>query len=230
MADDCPICQVSLGCAAFQQTSDDTEVSENVFRLKCGHAFHNGCLCRALRLENGCPLCRTAAIDGDEEDITEMDIVVDADGNLQLRVSNDDGGLNGAPAMNVEEAREALDLMDTARRDPSVQRARAEANRAKQRYRRFEAELQKARRKAVSEAVDGFRGAWRDKFESERRSFRRALRRVRRAEINAIEKASGLEGREKFLRMLETYRPTDYCVEGPGYSSFGPLKRKFWAV
>jgi hypothetical protein len=61
---DCPICVESLGRCEdeliqnYTQPGEDADVSDNVFRLKCGHAFHCNCIVRQLRLKNECPVCR----------------------------------------------------------------------------------------------------------------------------------------------------------------------------
>lgn len=59
----CAICFESLGPsleAYVKDTTEDIDVCENVFRLKCGHAFHTNCVVRSLRMTPQCPSCRSS--------------------------------------------------------------------------------------------------------------------------------------------------------------------------
>lgn len=64
---ECPICVEPLceedgngngPIANYTSPGEDQDVTANVFRLKCGHAFHCNCIVRQLRLKNECPVCR----------------------------------------------------------------------------------------------------------------------------------------------------------------------------
>lgn len=98
---DCPICAEPLGeaqsdIAHFQSECDkDSDVNSKVFRLSCGHAYHNACLVRHLRTHRECPTCRGVSDEGQAasalENLWNSDIPIDLDMILEI---NSQGQLN----------------------------------------------------------------------------------------------------------------------------------------
>ena len=152
----CPICKSDLGHLEFEAILEDTEISDDVFRLKCGHAFHNSCLCRALRTENRCPTCRQAP----EIEDTELRLIIGADGLLAISQDED----VELPAFNVEEARQVSAAINELRSDFALQKLRRRANIQEKKYRALEQELLFQRSLALKEAMSQFRSAYRSEF------------------------------------------------------------------
>ena len=83
---DCPICCEALGdgLTHFQSSSSDHDVSETVFRLSCGHTYHNACIIRHLRQSKECPTCRGVKTKPDESETLDDSDSADADYILEI--------------------------------------------------------------------------------------------------------------------------------------------------
>lgn len=218
---ECLICQCDLGVAAFvapNATSVDCEDGP-AFRLKCGHAYHTNCLCRALRLDAACPMCRnTQPVEDNSIRMTMRDGVIEFSLGMEAyeEVVYDAVGPQAPDSIGAR----FLETFDETQKDPRVQRARAAVNKAKKYYRQVEASIMRARASALSDTLAQFRRVHQRNFEEARRGLRRALHKLKACESVPIEAALGPEVR----KYIEPYT-VDFWV---GNNDFGPLKRSFW--
>lgn len=240
MDTDCFICRVDLGVPAFVApgpNEEDLEVSSEVFRLRCGHAYHNGCLCRALRGDSGCPVCRgrVGPVPGSAVlDDGEWTLQFTADGTAVIRMSVDDGerdypdeGLDafqGPPMDEFERASAFVTALESVRSLAPIQMLRREVNQEKKRYRKLVRELMDLRAQHIGEALRSFKQAQHARFKEARRALKRRLRRLQNAELDR-------------LRALNPQFVDDSRLFGPGewdiarladLDIFGPHKHKFW--
>jgi uncharacterized protein (DUF433 family) len=164
MDHDCAICRTDLGTLAFEKCSSDQEVTDLVFRLKCGHAFHNGCLCRALRAQESCPSCRETK---NTDTAREFEFQVGTDGNIIITVPQDaeaDGPINNF----VTGIRDVMAVNVFIDRSSEVQSARAAANKAHRRYRAAEASIMNRRCELIKDALQRLGHEKRDFFNKEK--------------------------------------------------------------
>jgi len=215
----CPICKSDMGCSDFASSAEDQEVNDEIFRLKCGHAFHNGCLCRSLRNDARCPVCRGGGLREEQE----LRIIVDENGLLSIEESDvQDNEEDIAEAnFNVEEARVVNETLITIGRNTVVQKARARVNAATKAYRKLEHTLFRERSKALRHATDNFRSNWRNDFEKARRDLKRTLKTLKK--IETAEVAKVIEGVD-----LNAYINYDVEPHVGNKDTFGPLKHSFW--
>jgi len=209
----CPICKCDLGHLDFEAVDQDTEVSEDVFRLKCGHAFHTTCLCHALRVENRCPTCRN----GVDSEVQELQIVLGPDGLLTIS-HNDDIQL---PDFNVDEARQVSSAINSIRSDFQLQKLRRRANIHEKRYRALEQELMFQRSAMLKEALSKFRYEYRAIFEKEKRGLRAIIKKVRLYEIQKLSEMPEISA-------LDYRKYLDFNLDSRVGTDFGPLKTRFW--
>lgn len=210
MDQDCPICHESLGYAAFEPVPTDVQVSETVFRLKCGHGFHMGCLCHSLRLETACPLCRTSAVEADEEWIPDEEASADDD--------EDD-----EPADMHRLAELTAGLLQATRK-PQIQAARSKLHRQLNRYRTFERQLQQDRANCIKKALREFRETRYPQFRTQYILMHRSLKRLRKLEQEATSEVLGEDVSEEFRQwFLSGYRVQNWAASG-----FGPFETRFW--
>jgi len=220
---ECAICQTDLGAKAYIKVTSDLEVSETVFRLKCGHAFHNGCLCRALRNDAKCPSCRTSS---DEPDSArDFQFTVGSDGNIVITIPET---TQEAPEF-VSGVRDIYNANAFIDRNTEVQRARADANKALRRYRAAEIEITNRRRQLISGALRRLRDECRDTFNKEKRIYLNSLRFLRSKEkeigLKYVENNSlGDDIKNDIILMVD--ETTD--IKTRASSDFGPLKTRFW--
>jgi hypothetical protein len=218
---DCAICHSTLGIADFVQgCNEDREESPEVFRLRCGHAFHNGCLCRSLRNDSGCPMCRGTAgeIAQDEQ---QLRIVVDADGLLTIRTEDVEEEDVAETTFNLEEARVVSESLNTVGRLTNVQKARARVNLATKEYRKIEHTLFRARAAFLKSAIDDFRATWRSPFEKVRKNLKRKLKTLKTIETAEVFKVLPDVN-------LDSYINYDVEPHVGNKDTFGPLKHTFW--
>jgi len=217
---DCPICKCDLGFPDFVASSEDHEESEQVFRLKCGHAFHNACLCRALRTDHGCPMCRGTLEETAADGITNMQIVVDADGLLTLQTVQTEPDV-AETTFDLAEARRVNEALTAVGSVTSVQKARFKVNKATRKYRLLEHSLFKERATTLRKALDDFRDKHRNVFDKERRNLKRTLRSLRH--IETAEVAKVLNDVD-----LSSYINYEVGAHVGNNETFGPLKHSFW--
>lgn len=218
---ECPICQTDLNVVAYVQPGVDAIDAEDQedFRLKCGHAFHIGCLCRALRTETSCPVCRSTT--ANRENTIQMTL---RDGVLEFTINPED--------VEEEPTQQPIDATVTTRveaymteftkvqRLPAVQKARAELRRAKRKYRDMESNLMQVRADVLRDALDTFKSQYQRSFEDSKRALKRALRRVKDLEEKPI-----LRAIPDAQMYMDPYTLADYVGNN---NMFGPLKRSFW--
>lgn len=54
----CVICQEDMFCSQCERKADHEHVDQNLIKLPCGHAFHDGCVSSWLKMSEKCPTCR----------------------------------------------------------------------------------------------------------------------------------------------------------------------------
>jgi len=210
---DCPICKCDLGYPEFEAIEQDTDISEDVFRLKCGHAFHNSCLCRALRTENKCPTCRQ----GPEREEEELRLIIGADGLLAISQDED----ITLPSFNVAEARQVSDAINQLRSDFQLQKLRRQANIQEKKYRAIEQELLYQRRAFLKEAMSQFRSQYRQQFEKQKRVLRNTIKKVRLYELERLSQMPEMAS-------VDFRKYIDFNLDSRVGADFGPLKKRFW--
>lgn len=203
---ECPVCHDSMGSSkAYTAAAEDGEESSDVFRLKCGHAFHTACLCHSLRMDTGCPLCRSTASEVEgllEDEPTEV---------LTLEVAN---GVLADVTRAVMTASERTD----------IQRARARVHRRLRTYRQMERQLCTRRAALIKGALAQFRA-------EEYQSFRRGCVKLKR-ELRSLwqleREATGQIIGPSAVDAIESIFGTGYALESWAPSAFGPLRPRFW--
>jgi hypothetical protein len=220
---DCAICHSTLGFADFVHgCEEDREESPEVFRLRCGHAFHNGCLCRSLRNDAGCPMCRgTLTVVAANVEEQQLRIVVDADGLLTIRTEDVEEEDIAETTFNLEEARVVSESLNTVGRISYVQKARARVNVATKEYRKMEHTLFRARAAFLKSAIDDFRKTWRSPFEKVRKNLKRKLKSLKTIETEEVFKVLPDVN-------LDSYINYDVEPHVGNKDTFGPLKHTFW--
>ena len=234
---DCNICQTELldgleKIANYMVPAPgavDNDETTQVFRLACGHAFHAGCICKALRQRSSCPSCRAEPSGGPVGAVTRSsgttiymqgfrsarDITVDVnvmdDGELDVEIIPED---RERPMIGASYDSSIMAV-------PSVQRARALLNRAVKSYRAHEGVAMRSRRELLSSALLTLRQEHRPEFETKRKSVQAAMRHLRRVEAAAADELG-----EPF----EDAEDLDYEVKSVvgNQNEFGPLKHRFW--
>ena len=151
---DCPICADALGKPedAFlhyePSCTVDRDVNESVFRLSCGHAFHNACLVRHLRKSHDCPSCRRTLADI-EEPLDEFILEIDSMGQVNLRNVN---------VATPEVPWASIGTLNELRvKNKQVQKARRKLNSAKRAYVDMEHRLIQKRARMLRETLQKFR-------------------------------------------------------------------------
>ena len=217
---DCAICHTTLGFPDFLLCEEDREESPDVFRLRCGHAFHNGCLCRSLRNDSSCPMCRGLSENSVTEDTNQLRIIVDADGLLTIRTEGTQEDV-AETTFNLEEARQVTENLTAVGQIFAVQQARARVNEATREYRKIEHTLFRVRASALCTAIYDFRRTWRDPFQKVRRNLRRKLKSLKKVETAEV---------LKLMPHVDLSAYINYDVEPHvgNKDTFGPLKHSFW--
>jgi hypothetical protein len=227
---ECHICQCDMGHPDFVtpgELQDDAEVSDTVFRLKCGHAFHNGCLCRALRYENACPVCRSAAVEEERGPVFHLTL-----GENGLTITNgppeEDSDVE-VPTINLGSVEQMVNLLSQTRSFPIVQHARRKVNEAKSRFRSVETFLNNERKTYLKNALAEFRKKYRPNFQAAKHDLQKALRHLKKIEYEAIRKLDP-EKAEETIEQASHYENVLYSAEGHVDTNpyFGPFRRSYW--
>jgi len=234
----CPVCYSSLDCHAYEsRVQDDSEVSDSVFRLKCGHAFHSNCLVRSFQVDASCPVCRNASLGQRRRlrgDQLEAEFIVRPDGSLELVFDNYDNDasdtespLQAILGSQLSDAVTFLNCLKSVQRSSHVQTVRYQANRVKEEYRDLERFLKKERHTQIQKVFDTFRRRHWSAFAHQRHKLKQALRNVRHAERETLqqmfpENAQLIQDFDKF----SSEYTVDVVVGNQGM--FGPLKKSFW--
>lgn len=225
MENDCPVCQCDLGLKAFDASEKvDKEEGSDAFRLSCGHAFHNGCLCRALRLDNSCPVCRHTAVESENINIT-----INPDGTIEVHGLQMDQ--QDVEVENVSGLADIQSRLEIVRKTTKIQRARAILNKEKKKYRAYEKTLMQQRSSYISDALGLLRNH-REKFEASRRNLRRSFRHVRQLETKSFLKGFPENEREAWTEKLDAHFGTSFDLTAvmDNKGTFGPLKHSFWTT
>lgn len=228
---DCPVCKTTLNEPAFlASNAEDIEVSDTVFRLKCGHAFHMDCLCRCLRLNSQCPVCRqtagadagsaTGAVGGAAG--TYLEIELDQAGNIT--------GINApglepeASDVNYAVATEMSKVIEQTGRNHGVQLKRKAFKLAKKKYRKLELELLVERAQLLKTTMRKFKDKYHNEFESAREHLNKRLKALKKAEMaEAAKIAPHLNMSSATINDFVSYDLNDILGHG-----FGPLDKRFW--
>lgn len=223
---DCAICRTDLGFLAFEKCSSDQEVSDLVFRLKCGHAFHNGCLCRALRGQDSCPTCRESKT----EEVREFEFQVGSDGNIVITVPQD-GEADGPINNFVTGIRDVMAVNVYIDRNSKVQAARSAANKAHRRYRAAEKSIMNRRCELIKDALQRLGHEKRDFFNKEKSMYLYKLKDLRLSEKEAakryIEDHPETESAlDDVMSMID--ESTSIKARADNQNTLGPLKTRFW--
>lgn len=221
---DCPICQSDLQTESYKKVTEDSEVSDLVFRLKCGHAFHNGCLCRALRTDSHCPVCRSS-----EPAAVDFNIVVDEAGNMVMRIEDQQDAVMTEFVAGVASIVNCFGHIDA---DNEVQKIRALANKAHKRYRKCEVEISRTRKRLIDDALAKLRAQRIDAYDKEASKYRKVLRLLRQTEIKSAQRFIGgrsdisIEDAEELYKGIE--ESTSLRARANNEGTFGPMKSRFW--
>jgi len=234
MDTDCSICKVDLGVPAFVSpglNEEDLEVSSEVFRLRCGHAYHNGCLCRALRSDAGCPVCRGRPLNVAVEDWM---LQFNADGTAVIRMGNfddapapfaDEGAdIQPPPMEEFERASAYVAALESIRALGPIQQMRREVNQEKRRYRTLVRHLMDLRAQHIALAMESLRETELARFKEARRALRRKLKRLQNAELDRLRAID-----PQLVQDSERFGPSEWDISRIGdLDVFGPHKHKFW--
>ena len=223
----CPACYTDLDVPSFikpEGVSKDSECG-SAFRLKCGHAFHLECMCRSLRANPGCPLCRDEgqpASRAFEFTIDENGNIIDGTAELVSEIQN---------AMGQDEIERCIEIsskLDVVGKLKRIQTLRKNVNIAKKEYRRHEEFLKKRRSEMLDQVFEKFREDHKEKYEQSRRTFNKHLRKLKRIEAIELQKIMsdaptdlGPHNIDKYV----SYKLTDILSD-----AFGPQKRNFWRI
>lgn len=233
-ASECPICQSSLDHAQFvtQTGAEDTELNEHEFRLGCGHAFHTTCLCRSLRTESGCPVCRSKK-SHDEP----FSVSVDLEGNMSMVFMSGASAVAGEDleefsefAPDIATATELVNSLDQVRQMRTVQLTRQQVNKQKKEYRKLERELVALRREHISGILDQFKKQHYVRFVQMRSKLKKSLQRLKSVERQGLEQIVDPTKLPELLETMQRVSPTEYEVRGHvgNNGNYGPLCKTFW--
>lgn len=219
---ECPICQSDMQTSSFQKDhADDSEEGLDAFRLKCGHAFHTACLCRALRTDSGCPVCRHTRM---------LTVTIDVDG--QIAVERDDADvLTQELTEDITTATDLVNEMIQIRKHTTVQKMRRKINKLKAKYRSAETIMIQDRAGRLDAMLQDFTAKHYTSFVEERSAIQKALQRLRRTELELLKESVGPEKYASMVLTMNRISPEEYTVEnavGNG-GSFGPLRKSFWS-
>lgn len=240
---DCPICMTDLGPnnKAYDLTQTEKEISESVYRLLCGHAFHYSCIFLYQHHDSvhGCPICKNfavpaaaeaatgTAVNGAPTNFASFDIITfDLDGNV---LSYESAADQDAPDPIQEEIelgtlRRAGDLLTQAGRNKGVQEARKNFNKSLKEYRVIETELKNERAKLVRTTLQTFTSKYRPKFQKSFKNLKKKLKALKDKEVSVV---NTLDSTFDFTRdNAPSY--ANYTIRDILDTSFGPLKRSFW--
>jgi hypothetical protein len=237
---ECPICQSSLEHTQFLPKSgaeaEDIELNENEFRLACGHAFHTTCLCRSLRTESGCPVCRS------KKAADPFTVSVDLEGNMSMVFTNsnrayavaeglDDEGLEEFEfAPDIATATDLVNSLDQVRQMRTVQMTRKQFNKQKKEYRKLERELMALRRDHISGILEEFKKKHYVRFVQMRSKLQKSLQRLKSVERQGLEKIVPADKLPELLDTMQRVCPTEYAIAGHvgNNGNYGPLCKTFW--
>lgn len=223
---DCPICKTDLGSIkAFVPPAldaDDIEISSEVFRLRCGHAYHNGCLCRALRSQAGCPVCRQTPAPA----FDTWTLSIDESGMAVMRLTTDEEAPNSDPyELPIDElprVHALMDALDAVRATQPIQQMRRHVNSERRKYKALETELINSRALKLREAVRQFKADRHAAYMDARRTYARALKKLKKAELAELGKID-----QSFRNDADRFAADQWVFE-TNLGLFGPHKRKFW--
>ena len=232
---ECPICQSSLDHAQFvtQSGAEDTELNEHEFRLGCGHAFHTTCLCRSLRTESGCPVCRSKKAHNEP-----FSVSVDLEGNMSMVFTSSAAAAAAVEdleefsefAPDIATATELVNSLDQVRQMRTVQLTRQQVNKQKKEYRKLERELVALRREHISGILDQFKKQHYVRFVQMRSKLKKSLQRLKSVERQGLEQIVDSTKLPELLETMQRVSPTEYEVRGHvgNNGNYGPLCKTFW--
>lgn len=235
---DCQICFTQLDAkdesllAQDPLCKEDKDVSDTVFRLSCGHAFHTACLIRSFRAQvRGCPTCRNSGDHAANLASTNQtrarnivtEVVLNNTNNGQISLSWNVDSLaqmydevfpevvapiqlemtqNGLPISAAEVSEAANKLQSMRKSKGFIQRARHRLNVAKKEYLETEKLLLEERRLRMKNAVERFRESYYPKFDSLRRNLKRELKRCAQLEKTTLQELQGDDEKERICQLL----------------------------
>lgn len=230
-ASECPICQSNLESIHYVMPNGDsldTELNVHEFRLACGHAYHTTCLCRALRGESGCPVCRSKK--KTDEPFT---VNVDLEGNMSMVfMANENEELEDITefAPDIAHATELVNSLDQVRQMRTVQLTRQQVNKHKKEYRKLERELMSLRQQHISGILEEFKKQNYVRFVQMRTKLKKSLQRLKMVERRGLEQIVDSDKLPELLDTMQRVSPTEYEVRGHvgNNGNYGPLCKTFW--
>lgn len=206
-------------------------------RLRCGHAFHAGCIMATFRSGIGCPVCRdplqlvaprraaVARAAMDEED---------ANGGINAHVGggtdddeDDYDSVADIDLVTVTRLDERLSVLRSTM--PSIQAARSALRESLRSYRILCDGLRNGRRRALDAALREFRHDRMPTFTRAKRAVEQALREVERRELAALSAAEPAEDVRMFTQIASQFEyRLHHVLESQDYTSVDPLSRRFW--
>jgi len=200
---ECAVCQCDMGVLQYKHSDADTNETDSVVRLRCGHAFHGNCIALALRSTGSCPMCR----DGDNRE---------GDNRIQITLND--------LYDSFYDISSALNILHGIRNRKSVQDSRHELNIQKRAFHEKVALMQSDRKRILRDALRDFRSKHRDSFDRIKNNYQKALSATRSAEYNALLEL-GEETANETLVILDANGV--YSVRHK-HADLAPFRNSFW--
>jgi len=223
---DCSICYTTMNVAQFDTSrKEEIELSETVFALACGHAFHTNCLCRALRMQTSCPLCRN-----DEQGVTNVStgqLRIGPNNEIELTWGSDDDTMEdevgfSRSRISLERAEKVVTVMNQVAAIPERQHFAARVNKEIKRCRTYENEIIRERRKLLGQSLEELRRTHHKTYIEKRRRVKKALQFLR---VNDEKHIRKMDNSEEILQDVNVYRNDLYSVDAIVGVDLG---RSFW--
>jgi hypothetical protein len=254
--DECPVCKTDMCVDAFQECECD-EITDNCYRLHCGHAFHTMCIMQTFRTgSDTCPVCRSQKQQSQQQNQQQSQI---AQVSLNFRI-NPDGSLHfyDNNAMNIggsgqqeltrgdNEEDEYIDadllermieqdatLRHLRNTNDSVKQARQRSKIATKEYRRLCHTLCGERKRVISDALKNWKKERHAVFRSSFHAARKSIVTVQKEEIYAYNNCKGQDAFDAlpFAEYYKTKSAEELLKKDSLYASTrkqDPLKSAFW--
>lgn len=225
---DCPICVEGLGFpnqVNLGEAGADHDVTENVFRLKCGHAFHCNCIVRQLRLKNECPVCRDQGPQQNQFTIAITNQTITIPLNELFQEDNTNNVVNAPVWNNLHQ------MNDLRRTNGRVQRQRSHLNRVIHEQTELEKILLDERAHILRNSLQKFEKDWHPRQDHMCRKLQRELRKTRRIEFEELSKKEGPAQAQTLFNdlNLDAYEQSVRSVARRHIEPIlDPSRRSFW--
>jgi len=218
---ECSICYTTMSVPQYDLSrKEEIELNANEFGLACGHAFHTNCLCRALRMQTSCPLCRN-----DDQGLPTSTGQIRIGPNNQLELTwnlMDEEDVINDSTISLERAGNVVSVIDKVSAIPERQKYAARVNKAIKHFRKFENEVIRERRRLIGESLESLRRLYSKKYQEKRQVLKKALKHLR---LNDEKHISKMENSDQLLHDVNIYRNDLYSADSiVGFN----LCRSFW--